>query len=508
MGDGISDGKRARARRIGLAALAAILVAPSGAAELRVERGLQDYVVLQRDGSNRATVEFSGTCALTEPASLEASLERAGQVGQVLDWRPCGESMDGSFRGRIQQIPAGGPYDVRLRLSSRGEVVETGLVREILVGDLWVLAGQSNMQGLGRLSNAETPSRYVHVFDMADRWLVAEEPLHWLAESVDVVHSGPPGDDLEARRTRERATRSLGSGLGLPFAKAMVERTGIPVGLIPCAHGGTSLKQWSPDLAHLGGESLYGSMLRRHGAAGGRVRGMLWYQGESDALDVTGSANYEREFRRFVPAIRQDFQQPSLPFYYVQLGRCVPADQSNAWTNVRMAQLRCESLLREPVGMVAAVDLPLSDPIHLSTEGLRTVGRRLALRATRDLLVDPSIAPGPRPTLMRVDPGPPLRIVVTFSGANGGLSSEGPVTGFSVRDPDGEDLRLVFAQFVDPAMRNEIVIECQVGWAMTKLPDDAELHYGWGGDPRCNLVDDAGFAVPAFGPRKIPSRGR
>ncbi|MCL4218335.1 MAG: hypothetical protein KJ052_15210, partial [Candidatus Hydrogenedentes bacterium] len=37
-----------------------------------------------------------------------------------------------------------------------------------------------------------------------------------------------------------------GAGLGLPFAKAVAEATGRPIGLVPCAHGGTSMTQWSP----------------------------------------------------------------------------------------------------------------------------------------------------------------------------------------------------------------------------------------------------------------------
>src|SRR5205807_2550047 len=150
------------------------------------------------------------------------------------------------------------PYRIELRI---GESGPTALVREVLVGALWVLAGQSNMERCGDLVDLEQPSPLVHSFDMADRWDQAEEPLHWLCDSPDPVHA----DQSEPQKTEAAelasATRTKGAGLGLPFAKEMVRRTRVPVGLIPCAHGGTSMEQWDPALRDLGGRSLYGSMI-------------------------------------------------------------------------------------------------------------------------------------------------------------------------------------------------------------------------------------------------------
>ncbi len=59
---------------------------------------------------------------------------------------------------------------------------------DILVGDLWILAGQSNMQGAGVLARVEEPSKRVHSLDLADRWSVAREPLHQMWEAVDPVY--------------------------------------------------------------------------------------------------------------------------------------------------------------------------------------------------------------------------------------------------------------------------------------------------------------------------------
>jgi sialate O-acetylesterase len=80
---------------------------------------------------------------------------------------------------------SGGPYRVEFRIG--GKEVAFAL-HNLLVGDLWVLAGQSNMEGLGDLEDVEPPNELVHNFDMADRWMVAEEPLHTLPSAADRVH--------------------------------------------------------------------------------------------------------------------------------------------------------------------------------------------------------------------------------------------------------------------------------------------------------------------------------
>src|SRR3989304_5658203 len=86
---------------------------------------------------------------------------------------PRGAVSWGGGAGRIEGIPTGGPDGVELRLhDSGGGEVAGAKVDHVLVGDLWILAGQSNMQGVGVLKNVEPPSPLVHAFDMADRWQV------------------------------------------------------------------------------------------------------------------------------------------------------------------------------------------------------------------------------------------------------------------------------------------------------------------------------------------------
>ena len=184
--------------------------------------------------------------------------------------------------GKLIGVPVGGPYSIQCRVEVDRRVVNA-TVSPVFVGDLWVLAGQSNMEGVGDLVDVTPPHARVMLLGMDGKWDQAEEPLHWLVDSPDPVHSGDPKTRAE-RSKQAHKSRRKGAGLGLPFAAAMVDATGIPIGLVASAHGGTSMEQWNPAKKEEGGHSLYGSMLRQFQLAGGKVKGVLWYQGESDAM--------------------------------------------------------------------------------------------------------------------------------------------------------------------------------------------------------------------------------
>ncbi len=320
---------------------------------------ISDYQVLQRDGDGKARVRLDDGDAL--------------------------------------ELLVGGPYEV-------------GAARQVLVGDLWILAGQSNMEGVGDLVDVESPSPFVHSFQSCERWAVAEEPLHRLTESPRPIHHVLLGRDPipESPEQRDPAL-GKGAGLGLAFAKEYYARTGVPVGLIPSAHGGTSLEQWDPGLRDRGGDSLYGATLERIAAVGGRIAGILWYQGESEA-NPQNAEHFHKRAQALTEAFRRDLQQPDLPFYFVQIG-CVFGDAGQGWSwsiegwnAVREAQRRLAGVLPHS-GMVTAIDLELDDLIHIGTGGQARLGRRLAKVATGR----------PTPDLVGASvEGPTVR--VTFSG--------------------------------------------------------------------------------------------
>ncbi len=354
---------------------------------LRIESGAVDYQVFQRGANNAADIRVEGAAQGADGRTVEARVLRQGMELAGFEWKPAGKAAAGRWSAELKAVPAGGPYRLEFRAAGSSHVAA---VANVLVGDLWVLAGQSNMEGVGNLEDLPLPSALVNSLDMTDTWTVAEDPLHRLVDAADRVHwrKNAKGEiaKLEGEELRRWiAARRKGAGAGLPFALEMVRRTGVPVGLIPCAHGGTSMDQWSPDLRDRGGDSLYGAMLRRIRLAGGRIRGVLWYQGESDANEKAAPL-FEEKFRRFIQALRQDTGQRDLPFYYVQIGRHVANAPAAPWDMVQDAQLRVESQLPN-VWMTTCVDCELDDPIHVGTDDMRLLGMRLA-----NLAEEPSAA--------------------------------------------------------------------------------------------------------------------
>jgi len=475
------------------------------AQEIRITSGPVDNQVFQRTSEQTADISFNGVASgkKVNGKEVEARLIAADSAAVPgFDWSPVSKIQKLKWGGELRRVPVGGPYRLEVRLQGNDSTLS---IANLLVGDLWVLAGQSNMEGHGDLVDVQPSSPQVHSFDMADRWLVAEEPLHTVVSALDPVHW-----PLNAERVPERLTgqplenyvtnRKKGAGLGLPFAVEMVARTNVPVGLIPCAHGGTSMDQWSPALKDREGESLYGSMYRRVQAAGGRVKGVLWYQGESDA-NPQAAPTFGPKFEAFVKAVRADFNQPDLPFYYVQIGRHIDKNNVSEWNAVQLAQLRAETEIPR-AEMVAAVDLQLDDGIHVGTEDLKRLSRRLADLVCLDLF--PRIKDfgerkrGPRPVAATYQDG---FVKVSFSGVNGRLQSQGPISGFSIHQPDGEWVPLIYKSHVDPAEASTVLLSLQ-----GKLPGGATLWYGFGKDPYCNLRDAADLAVPVF-EMKISSPG-
>ncbi len=474
---------------------------PLAAQDVKLTSGLNDEQVLQRNPHQAADVHLTGTVAgkKTNGKPIEARITSPQGVLPSFDWVPVGRVQKLDWSADLIGIPTGGPYRIQIRMRGGTSLIT---VSNVLVGDLWILAGQSNMEGVGDLIDVQQPNTMVHSFDLADHWNVAEEPLHTLVSAVDRVHwrNSPQGEPERwsgARLQQYIAARKKGAGLGLPFAVEMFKRTGVPIGLIPCAHGGTSMEQWSPSLKDNDGDSLYGSMLRRFKATGGRVRGVLWYQGESDANAKAAPAFAER-FQSLVTAIRTDFDDPRLPFYYVQIGRHINNANAVEWNAVQEAQRQAELHIPHS-GMVAAVDATLDDGIHVSTPDLKRLARRLADRVCHDLFPRLNnygeLKPGPRPDSAKFENG---IVKVEFTDVNGRLLSEGRISGFSIHQADGSPVPLIFKARVDPAEASTVLL-----YLAGRLPEKATLHYGYGKDPYCNLHDANDNAVPVFGPIPI-----
>ena len=394
--------------------------------------------------------------------------------------------------------------------------------------DVWVLAGQSNMQGCGWLQGALAPDERVWSFSSAGQWETASEPLHRLWESCTPVHQelmrlGLPEADKqlsdEEYARRENETRTGGAGLGLSFGIAMAEALGRPIGLIPAAHGGTSLDQWSPTLKYLGGRSLYGAMLQRIQMAGGNLRGILWYQGESDATLMSLANSYAKRFDEWIAAVRADTGISDLPVYVVQIGRVVePADRQGLWLGWNMVREALRTLPEHTphTAVTSAVDLTLVDLIHIDTHGLIRLGKRLARLALAGRQLGPQVTGIERLRMYPSAKSPAgaeeyFRLVnairVRFSGLTGRWRVTENLRGFEVRLPEAEyrDPLYVVNAWVDPAGDGTDIIvllnrEMDVSGALFR---DVRLGYGLGLNPVCDLADEADMPLCAFLPQAV-----
>ena len=371
--------------------------------------------------------------------------------------------------------------------------------------DVWVLAGQSNMEGVGELSLALPPDERVWCYSSAGQWEVARDPLHRLWESftpVDqaLMRSGLPQEKQtwsDAELAAEQArTREWGDGLGVAFGKTIVEATGRPVGLIAAAHGATSLGQWSASQKSEGVHSLYGAMLERIARAGGMLRGVLWYQGESDAWDPAAGASYGERFAQWVTALRADLGQPELPVLTVQLG-CTTLDSPNvgAWNAIRHQQYQIPD--RIPfTAVTSAVDLGLTDPIHLNACGLHRLGRRLARQA---LAFAAGARQGAGPRVVRVETVPSSTpqgtVRLVCEGVEGGWAPADHMAGFTLLSAAGQPVpgNYVYNAFRDPRDPTAILLRLN----LPPQPGES-IAYGQGLHPYCNVVDAADMPLCSF----------
>jgi len=164
------------------------------------------------------------------------------------------------------------------------------------IGDVFVIAGQSNASGRSpSLSVAEHPVLTACVFGNDDRWGELEDPVDSAAGQVDGVSK-----DLRA-----------GGSVWPRVATELMAAEPVPVAFIPCARGNVTMERWLRDpLRPRSSRTLYGSMVRRVRAAGGRVRAVLLLQGESDARWSVSPAAYRRSLRRFGEQVRKDLRVP------------------------------------------------------------------------------------------------------------------------------------------------------------------------------------------------------
>lgn len=217
------------------------------------------------------------------------------------------------------------------------------------------------------------------------------------------------------------------------------------------------------------------------------LRGVIWYQGESN----TGRpAAYAKLFRALVRSWRRLWNEEPLPFLTVQLANYRDPgflNRANGWPMLREAQRECRDV--PGTGMVTAVDIGEWNDLHPTNK--RELGRRLALLARKIAYQDGGVrAAGPHPVSVRVSSG--RRIVISLAGAQG--MEEGWIMGFEVGDTAGvwRSVRGL-AEFREPGDIAQVTLEGNF------REGDLYVRYAWADDPVTRFpLNGEGFPLEPF----------
>jgi sialate O-acetylesterase len=483
---------------------------------------------------------------LTGPLNADVMLAPLFQNGAVLQrdraipvWGRAepGEPVRVTFHGESVETQAGsdGRWRVMLRAqpaSAEGaELVvqgrDTVRVRDVLVGDVWLCGGQSNMaftvyRGLN--ANAEIG---VANFPLIRHFLVprrvAEQPAADAPGAWQICHPESVADF---------------SGVGYFFARDLHLRNGVPVGLVNATWGGTQIESWmsaaavrqdpASEMIQRRWEARLADYPKKHieadrrradwqaradaATAQGQVfdepvppaaegpmsrwmpsglynamiaplvpmpfRGVIWYQGEANA---PRAAEYASLFQGLIRQWRGDFG-PNLPFYFVQLANHDRASDKTKLTWAYLREAQEEALALPDTGMVVTIDIGDVQDVHPKNK--QAVGRRLALIARRQLEGEPVNFSGPIFKSAQRE-GNAMR--VTFE-HGGGLNSRGaPIVGVEVAGPD--------RKFVPAIARIEgdtLVASAEA------VPAPEAVRYAWHNFPEACLFDGDGLPAAPF----------
>lgn len=421
---------------------------------------------------------------------------------------------------------------------------------DILLGDVWLASGQSNMEF--PLSACGAPKD----IETADFAQIREF-------AVEARFAATPQRDLKGQwSVCSPATAGAFSAVAFAFARRVHLETGVPIGILKACVGGTGIELWiaeetllgAPELElfskwmraslarhaeelkqihprieewtravraaqaqgkplppepewpeHPFGErrndprcvTLYNGMI--HPLLPFRMAGILWYQGENNAGTALDAEQYTHKVRIMVEDWRRRFEQPELPFYFVQLAAWQYTNyepgNTDSWAFLREGQLRTLDVLPRS-GMAVAIDI--GDEADIHPRNKFDVGERLALWALRERHGRQLEVSGPLfRELVREAGALRVRFAHAESGLMAGLKTgrepvqpdpKGSVRGFAIA---GADQRWKWAKARIEG--SELVL------SHPDIPDPVAVRYAFASNPdRANLYNQAGLPAAPF----------
>ncbi|MCC6821974.1 MAG: sialate O-acetylesterase [Verrucomicrobia subdivision 3 bacterium] len=483
--------------------------------------------------------------AAVKPAALfsDNMVLQAGQTVPVWGWADDGEVVTVKFRNqtvttiarnlawhlKLGKLKAGGP-DI-FTISTKSETVQ---FTNVLVGDVWVCSGQSNMEWpLSRSFEpaadiASATNRQIRLFNVRKNRTDAPTTVvkaTWELSSPRSVEGFSAvgyyfGRDLQ--QVRRVPVGLIGTYWGGTPAEAWMSREAFEINpryvreiLEPsaaadkawrqataafekekaeAATAGTNFTKQAPGRPWGGNSELYNAMIAP--LIPYAIKGAIWYQGESNA----GRAEqYRTLFPDMIRCWRRDWGQGDFPFLAVQIApwdrnKKRPLEQINVqpvesdWAELREAQLLATQVLPQ-VGMAVITDVGDKDDIHPTKKV--PVGARLALAARAIAYGEKTEFSGPIYRRLAIKGN---QAILHFDHARKGLEARGGVLqGFAIC---GEDRKFVWA-------KAEIVGDTVVV-SSPEVPHPVAVRYGWADFPEVNLWNKEGLPASPFRTDSFP----
>lgn len=326
-----------------------------------LQNGPQDYQILQQhDGF--ADIALGGIVYGGEGIVFARIVEEDSGI-IVCPWTACQRHSQDCWEGKLCRVPAGGLYRIETCLNQDGgERMEWSIRGDarhhIGVGDVFVIAGQSNAAGYGRDPIFDPLELGVHLLRGNMSWMLATHPLN---DSTDTL--------CEA----SRENTNPGHSPFLCFAKHLKKKLGYPVGLVQTARGGSKLCEWNPRQDGV----LFDNMVSITSMIHHDIKAIIWSQGCGDT-SVPECGDYLERFSSLVQGMRGVYGA-NLPIVIMQINRATDiASRWHCWGKVKEAQ-RQAAMQMPNISVIPTNDLSLSDRIHNSSASNLVLGQRLAL---------------------------------------------------------------------------------------------------------------------------------
>jgi sialate O-acetylesterase len=411
-------------------------------------------------------------------ATDQASDVTVSFAGQQVSAKP----VDGKWRVDLAPLATGGPQ--AMTITQGAAKVE---IKDVLVGEVWVCSGQSNMEW--PLKQSEGASEAI-----ASAGNEKIRLFHFPRSTSDK----PESKALGSWKLASPDAVADFSAVAYFFGRDLQKQLAVPVGLIGTYWGGTAAEQWTskealeanPELKDMtrpqGASMLYNAML--YPLAPYAIKGAIWYQGESNA----GRAyQYRTLLATMIKNWRETFGQGDFPFLIVQIApyeAIVREPSDSIWAEIRDAQLHVSQNVPRTA---LAVTTDVGDERDIHPRRKQPVGERLALAARAVGYGEKVEHSGPLYDSMTIDGN---KVTLRFKHVGTGLVAKGgPLVGFTIA---GEDRKFHAA---DAKIDGETVTV-----SSDKVARPAAVRYGWAAYPVVNLWNKEDLPASPFRTDSFP----